>query len=31
MAQAEIEAGICRRCGCTWNNACYTPGKGACW
>ena len=25
------EQGKCCICGCTWNNACYTPDKGACW
>ena len=25
------ETGICKVCGCTWDNACFNPEHGACW
>lgn len=27
----QIERGICKACGCTWNKACYNSEHGACW
>ena len=23
--------GVCRICGCTWDNACHNPEHGSCW
>lgn len=27
----KIKPGVCRKCGCTENNACYVTGVGSCW
>lgn len=26
-----VEKPYCKVCGCTWDNACYIPGRGSCW
>lgn len=26
-----LEKGVCRSCGCVWNNACWDPELGTCW
>lgn len=26
-----METGICKVCGCTWNNTCFSSEYGACW
>ncbi|WP_211220345.1 hypothetical protein [Solobacterium moorei] len=26
-----IKRGVCRKCGCTENSACYVSGIGTCW
>ena len=28
---AKRERGVCRICGCTWDNPCYNPDFGCCW
>jgi len=28
---AKRISGVCRVCGCTWNDPCYNPKYGMCW
>ena len=31
MGELKLKKGVCRKCGCTENNACYDKEMGTCW
>jgi hypothetical protein len=31
MTDINEKTGMCKICGCTWDNACFHPDFGTCW